>query len=83
MTHLKGCKIQAVLWREKKITHSILKSLIGRHVAGARWMDPSTSGTNTLVLLHHVNKSDDRLWLEVDVPVKCKQEGVLCSSLKS
>ena len=63
------------------ITHSIFKSLIGRHVTRACWMDSSTGGTNTFVLLHHVNKSDDRLRLEVNVPVKRKQEGVLRASL--
>ena len=46
-------------------------------------MDPSASRADTLVLLHHVNKSDDRLRLEVDVPVQSEQEGVLRASLNS
>ena len=46
-------------------------------------MDPSASCTDALVLLHHVNESDDRLRLEVDVPVQSEQEGVLRASLNS
>ena len=46
-------------------------------------MDPSASCTDALVLLHHVNESDDRLGLEVDVPVQSEQEGVLRASLNS
>ena len=64
-------------------THSILKGLIPRHVPGARRMDPPTGGTDPLVLLHHVNQADHRLWLEVNITVKCKKEGVLRPSLKS
>ena len=46
-------------------------------------MDPPTGGTDPLVLLHHVNQADHRLWLEVNITVKCKKEGVLRPSLKN